>query len=144
MIRHISTGDKNLVSDYLANKLRIPFSEAQKKARKIIKSGLPSFLLESKDLQGICYVENRIVNDKKEKFVEILCDNWRLAEKYIKILRWSLNGDYFFLVPKHDWLNRTYNKNGIRFYKVDGSNNLYIGRFEKRTFVNFKAADNEE
>jgi hypothetical protein len=126
---------------YLAQKLNISLPEASIKAKQIIKSGLPSLIKESKELQGICWVESYIINDKKEKFVKILVNNWRLAENYIQILRWNLNGDYFFSVPKHDWLNRTLNKNGIRFYRVEGTNNLYIGRFEKRNFFNYKKED---
>ena len=143
MIRQISTGDKTSIAIYLASKLNIDLPEANIKARKIVKNGLPSFIKEGKDLLGICYVELRLVGNKKEKFVEILCDNWRLAESYLQVLRWNLNGDYQFSVPKHDWLNRTLNKNGIRFNKVDGLNNLYIGRFEKREFHSFKSEDLE-
>jgi hypothetical protein len=144
MIRQASTNDKTSIAVYLSKKLNISLKDANNKARKIIKSGLSAFILEGKDLLGICYVELRLVGNKKEKFVEILCDNWRLAESYIQILRWNLNGDYQFSVPKHDWLNRTLNKNGIRFNKIDGLNNLYIGRFEKREFHSFKSEDNEE
>jgi hypothetical protein len=144
VIRQITSKDSNEISLYLVSKLNIPFSEAEKKVRKIIKSGLPSFLLEAKDLQGICYVEHRIINDEKTKFVEILCDNWRLAEMYIKILRWNLNGIYWMSLPKHDFLNRTFNKNGLRFTKCDGNKNIYCYRFEKRNFVNFKSEDNDE
>ena len=141
MIRQISTGDKTSIAIYLAQKLNISLPDANIKVNKIIKSGLPAFMLEGKDLQGMCWVELRLIGEKKEKFVEILCNNWRLAESYIQVLRWNLNGDYFFSVPKHDWLNRTLNKNGIRFTKIDGLNNLYIGRFEKRTFYSFKSED---
>lgn len=144
MIRNITSSDKNSVSEYLIKKLNISPSDAEKKSRKIIKSGLPSFLLESSDLQGICYVETRIINGEKQKFVEILVNNWRLAETYIKILRWNLNGIYWFSLPKHDFLNRTYNKNGLRFTKCDGDKNIYCYRFEKRNFVNFKSEDNNE
>ena len=143
MIRQVSTKDKTTIGIYLSQKLNISITEGMVKARKIIKSGLPVFMLEGKDLQGICWVETRLVNNKKEKFVEILCNNWRLAESYLQVLRWTLNGDFFFSVPKHDWLNRTLNKNGIRFTKIDGLNNLYIGRFEKRNFFNYKSEDLE-
>ena len=143
MIRQVSTKDKTTIGIYLSQKLNISITEGMVKARKIIKSGLPVFMLEGKDLQGICWVETRLVNNKKEKFVEILCNNWRLAESYLQVLRWTLNGDFFFSVPKHDWLNRTLNKNGIRFTKIDGLNNLYIGRFEKREFHSFKSEDLE-
>jgi hypothetical protein len=144
MIRQISTQDKTSITIYLARKLNISLVDANIKTNKIIKSGLPAFILEDKDLEGICWVELRLIGLKKEKFIEILCNNWRLAESYIQVLRWNLNGDYFFSVPKHDWLNRTLNKNGIRFYKIDELNNLYIGRFEKRNFFNYKSDDNEE
>jgi len=122
----------------------MPLSDAVKKANKIIKSGLTNFIKEGKDLEGVCYVESKLVNDKKEKFIVILVNNWRLAESFIQCLRWELNGDYFLSVPKHDFLNRTYNKNGIRFLRVDGDNNLYISRFEKRFFQSYKAEDNED
>ena len=144
MIRNISTKDKINVSTYLASKLNLSFSEAEKKVRKIIKSGQPNFLLESKDLQGFCYVETRIINGEKLKFVEILCNNWRLAEMFIKILRWNLNGIYWLSLPKHDFLNRTFNKNGLRFVKCDGAKNIYCYRFEHHQFANFKSEDNEE
>ena len=63
---------------------------------------------------------------------------------YIKILRWNLKGIYWFSLTKHDFLNRTYNKNGLRFIKCDGDKNLYCYKFEKRQFANFKSEDNEE
>jgi hypothetical protein len=144
VIRQIITKDSNDVAIYLVSKLNISFPDAIKKVRKIVKSGLPSFLKEDRDLQGICYVESRIVNGEKLKFVEILCDNWRLAEMYIKILRWNLNGIYWFALPKRDFLNRTLNKAGIRYVRVDGDKNIYNFRFEKRSFSNFKSEDNEE
>jgi len=143
MIRQASTKDITSIAVYLSQKLNISLKDASIKARKIVKSGLPSFLKEGKDLEGICWVETRLVNEKKEKFIEIYVNNWRLAESFIQCLRWSLNGDYFLSVPKHDFLNRTYNKNGIRFLKVDGENNLYISRFEKRFFQSYKAEDYE-
>ena len=141
MIRKCIISDKSSIAIYLASKLNISIVESNRKAKKIIKSGLPAFILEGKDLQGLCWVESRLVGEKKEKFIEILCNNWRLGESYIQVLRWNLNGDYQFSVPKHDWLNRTLNKNGIRFNKIDGLNNLYIGRFEKREFHSFKSED---
>lgn len=144
MIRQISTKDRTSISLYLASKLNIALPEANRIANKIIKSGLPSFILESKDLQGLCYVENRKIGDKQEKFVEILVGNWRLAESFLQVLRWNLNGIYYFALPKHDMLNRTLNKNGMRFFKVDGDKNLYNYKFEKRYFQSYKAEDNEE
>jgi len=127
----------------LAQKLNISLPDANIKANKIIKSGLPAFLLEGKDLQGICYVELRLVGDKKEKFVEILCDNWRLAESYLQVLRWNLDGIYWFSLPKRDFLNRTYNKQGIRYMRCDGDKNIYCYKFEKRNFYSFKSEDVE-
>jgi hypothetical protein len=144
MIRQVSTQDKTSIGLYLSQKLNISIPEGMVKANKIIKSGLPAFMLEGKELQGVCWVESRLIGEKKEKFIEILCNNWRLAESYIQVLRWNLNGIYFLSVPKHDFLNRTYNKNGIRFMKVDGQNNLYCYKFEKRNFFNYKSEDNEE
>ena len=144
MIRLISTKDKTSIAIYLASKLNIDLPEANRRANKIIKSGLPSFILESKDLQGLCYVEKRQVGDKQEKFIEILVGNWRLAENFIQVLRWNLDGVYWFSLPKHDMLNRTYNKNGIRFFKCDGEKNTYCYKFEKRNFYSFKSEDNEE
>ena len=141
MIRKISNKDNVSIAVYLSKKLNLSLSDANIKANKIIKSGLPAFILEGKDIQGICWVENRLIDNKKEKFVEILVNHWRLAESYIQILRWNLNGDYFLLIPKYDTLNRTYNKNGIRFLKVEGQNNLYVARFEKRNFYSFKSED---
>lgn len=144
MIRQISTKDVTSLSVYLSQKLNVSLPDAKVKAKKIVKSGLPAFLLEGKDLQGVCWVESKSVGEKKEKFVEILCNNWRLAESYIQVLRWNLDGICWFSIPKHDWLNRTYNKNGIRFIKVDGDKNLYCYKFEKRNFFNYKSEDNEE
>ena len=143
MIRQISTKDKTSIAIYLAQKLNISLPDANIKANKIIKSGLPAFLLEGKDLQGICYVELRLVGDKKEKFVEILCDNWRLAESYLQVLRWNLDGIYWFSLPKRDFLNRTYNKQGIRYMRCDGDKNIYCYKFEKRNFYSFKSEDVE-
>ena len=141
MIRQISTGDKISIAIYLASKLNIDLPEANRRANKIIKSGLPSFILESKDLQGLCYVEKRQVGDKQEKFIEILVGNWRLAESFIQVLRWNLDGDYWFSLPRHDFLNRTFNKNGIRYVRVEGDRNIYCYRFEKRNFFNYKSED---
>ena len=141
MIRLISTKDKTSIAIYLASKLNIDLPEANRRANKIIKSGLPSFILESKDLQGLCYVEKRQVGDKQEKFIEILVGNWRLAESFIQMLRWNLDGDYWFSLPRHDFLNRTFNKNGIRYVRVEGDRNIYCYRFEKRNFFNYKSED---
>ena len=141
MIRLISTKDKISIAIYLASKLNIDLPEANRRANKIIKSGLPSFILESKDLQGLCYVEKRQVGDKQEKFIEILVGNWRLAESFIQMLRWNLDGDYWFSLPRHDFLNRTFNKNGIRYVRVEGDRNIYCYRFEKRNFFNYKSED---
>jgi DNA-binding XRE family transcriptional regulator len=143
MIRQASTKDKVSIAIYLAQKLNISLPDANRKANKIIKSGLPAFMLEGKDLQGICWVEFKLVGEKKEKFVEILCNNWRLAESYIQVLRWELDGIYWFSLPKRDFLNRTLNKAGIRFVKVDGDKNVYNYKFEKRNFFNYKSEDNE-
>jgi hypothetical protein len=143
MIRQISTKDKISLSVYLSSKLGISFSDATKKASKIIKSGFPNLMLESSDLQGVCWVETRIIADKKIKFVEMVVNNWRLAESFLQALRWKLCGEYWFSLPKHDFLNRTYNKQGIRFMKVDGQNNLYCYKFEKRNFFNYKREDEE-
>jgi hypothetical protein len=143
MIRQTSTKDKTSIAVYLSKKLNISLKDASIKARKIVKNGLPSFLKESKDLEGVCWVETRLVNEKKEKFVEILVDNWRLAESFIQCLRWSLDGICWFSLPRHDMLNRTLNKAGIRFVKVDGDKNVYIYKFEKRYFQSYKSEDNE-
>lgn len=144
MIRHCTTKDRTSIAVYLATKLKISLSEANSKAKRIVKNGMPSFLKEEKNLTGLCWVETRIVNDKKEKFVEILSDHWKLAESFLQCLRWALNGIYYFSLPRHDSLNRTYNKNGIRYLKVDGDRNIYVYKFEKREFRSFKEEDNEE
>lgn len=141
MIRQISTGDKTSVAIYLAQKLNISLPEANFKANKIIKSGQVSFLKEEKELSGLCYVESRLVNGVKTNFIEIIVNNWRLAESFLQCLRWSLNGIYWFSLPKHDFLNRTLNKSGIRFVKVDGDKNIYNYKFEKRDFFNYKSED---
>jgi hypothetical protein len=143
MIRPCSTKDKTSIAVYLASKLGISLSEATIKAKNIVKSGLPNFIKEEKNLTGLCYVEIRTINDKKEKFVEILSDNWRLAESFIQCLRWKLDGIFWFSLPKHDSLNRTYNKNSIRFVRVDGDKNIYNYKFEKREFRNYKSEDLE-
>lgn len=143
MIRHILPKDELSLTIYLMSKLGIQYKEANIKANKIIKSGFVSFLVDSKDLQGICWVEQRLIGDKKIKFVEILVNNWRLAESLFQVLKWNLNGEYWFSIPKHDFLNRTYNKNGIRFIKVDGNYNTYCYKFELRTFYNVKHEDDE-
>lgn len=128
---------------YLAQKLNISLPEASIKAKQIIKSGLPSLIKEAKDLSGVAWIEHRIVNDKKEKFIEILVNNWRLAEEFIQCLRWKLNGIYWFSLPRHDFLNRTFNKNGIRYIRVENDKNIYCYKFEKRNFYSFKSDDLE-
>jgi hypothetical protein len=144
MIRNCTTKDLSSISVYLAQKLNISLPEASIKTKKIIKSGLPSLIKESKDLTGIVWVESRIINDKKEKFIEIFVNNWRLAEDFIQCLRWKLDGVYWFSLPRHDFLNRTFNKNGIRFSRVEGDRNIYCYKFERRNFFNYKSEDNEE
>ena len=141
MIRPISTNDKVSIAIYLASKLNISLPEAKVKTNKILKGGLSAFILESKDLQGICYIEKRLIGEKQENFIEILVGNWRLAESFIQVLRWNLDGDYWFSLPRHDFLNRTFNKNGIRYVRVEGDRNIYCYRFEKRNFFNYKSED---
>jgi hypothetical protein len=144
MIRKITSSDKTSVASYLVSKLNMPLLEAIKKANKIIKSGRVSFLKEERDLSGLCYTESRVVNGVKTNFVEIIVNNWRLAEDFIQVLRWNLDGIYWFSLPRHDFLNRTLNKIGIRFVRVDGDRNVYCYKFEKRNFYSFKSEDNEE
>ena len=144
MIRRIVKSDKNSITEYLANKLHISLPEAMIKAKKIIKSGHISFLKDDKDVTGICYVEKRQLGDKQENFVEILTNHWRLAEAFIQCLRWQLNGICYFSLFKHDSLNRTLNKNGIRFLKCEGDRNIYWYKFEKINFQSFKIEDNED
>ncbi len=143
MIRYCTTKDLTSISMYLAQKLNISLPEASIKAKQIIKSGLPSLIKEAKDLSGVAWIEHRIVNDKKEKFIEILVNNWRLAEEFIQCLRWKLNGIYWFSLPRHDFLNRTFNKNGIRYIRVENDKNIYCYKFEKRNFYSFKSDDLE-
>jgi len=143
MIRNCTTKDLTSIAIYFSQKLNISLFEANIKAKKIIKSGLPSLIKESKDLVGIAWIESRIVNDKKEKYIEILVNNWRLAEDFIQSFRWQLNGIYWFSLPRHDFLNRTLNKAGIRFVKVDGDKNIYNYKFERRQFFNYKSEDND-
>jgi hypothetical protein len=141
MIRKISNKDNVSIAVYLSKKLNLSLTDANLKANKIIKSGLPAFILEGKDIQGICWVENKVIDNKKEKFVEILVNHWRLAENYIQILRWNLNGIYWFSLPKYDTLNRTFNKNGIRYIRCEGDKNIYCYKFELRHFTNYKNED---
>lgn len=129
------------VANYLSSKLNISYQDALAKANKIIKSGQISYLKEEKDLTGLCYTEIRLIDNKKVKYLEIFVNNWRLAEEFLKILRWNLNGDYTLSIPKHDSLNRTFNKNGIRYIRVDGDRNIYMCRFEKREFFTYKNED---
>lgn len=143
MIHHITNKDKVLVAEYLVKKLDIPFKDAIIKTQKIIKSGLPSYIKDEKNLSGVCWVEIRTVNNIKQKHVEILCDNWRLAELFLKVLKWDLNGDYCFSIPKHHFLNRTYNKQGLKFFKCNGNNNDYIMKYEKRNFYLIKSDDED-
>lgn len=143
MIRNITTKDKTSLAVYLSSKLNISLPDAKLKASKIVKNGQTSFLKEEKDLSGICYVENRLINDKKEKYVVILVNHWKLAESFIQCLRWKLDGIFWFELPKHDSLNRTFNKAGIRFVKIDGDRNLYNYKFDKRQFFSFKSEDIE-
>lgn len=144
MIRHATTKDITSIATFLSNKLNLSLNDAVKKAKKIVKNGLPSFLKEEKDLTGVCWVEKRVVNNVPQKFVEIHVKNWRLAEDFIQCLKWSLNGEYMFLIPRKDMLNRTYNKAGIKYLKIEGDNHLYSYVFQKREFKSFKSEDNEE
>ena len=144
MIRNISSKDKLVIADYLVSKKGISFLEANKIVKNILKGGRVSFIKENKECEGICYIYTKEINGEKLKFIEILVNNWRLAENYLQMLKWSLNGVYFFSLPKHDFLNRTYNKNNIKFLQVDGQNNIYSYKFEKRQFFNFKREDIED
>jgi hypothetical protein len=144
MIRNATTKDITSIATFLSNKLSLSLNDAVKKSRKIVKNYSPSFLKEEKDLSGVCWVENRIVNNVPQKFVEIHVKNWRLAEDFIQCLKWSLNGEYMFLIPRKDMLNRTYNKAGIKYLKIEGDNHLYSYRFEKREFRNYKSEDLED
>jgi len=144
MIRKTNAKDITSLSVYLSQKLGISISDAKKKASKIIKSGLPNFIKEEKDLSGVCFVETKIVNDVKKKFVYIYVNNWRLAENFLQCLRWTLSGEHMFLIPRRDMLNRTYNKAGIKYIKIEGDNHLYSYVFEKRNFTSYKSEDNEE
>jgi hypothetical protein len=141
MIRKATIKDITAIALFLSNKLNLPFKETVVKARKIVKSGSPNFLKEEKDLTGVCWVEKKIVNNAPQKFVEIHVTNWRLAEMFLQCLRWELNGDYYFLIPRRDMLNRTYNKNSIKFLKIEGDNHLYSYVFQKREFRSYKSED---
>jgi hypothetical protein len=141
MIRQLTIKDKTSLIVYLSAKLQLSFIEAEKKAVKIIKSGFPNLILDTRELQGVCWIESKEIDNKKIKFVNILVNNWRIAEAFIKVLRWRLNGEYWFSLPKHDFLNRTFNKNGIRFMNVDGDKNIYCFKFELRHFINYKSED---
>lgn len=143
MIRQAELRDKIMVTEYVVKKLNISMKEANSKISKQIKSGLPLFLKDEKDIRGICWVEKITINDKKVKKLSFLFDDWRLAEDMIKYLRWQLNGEYITDLPKHDTLNRTLNKNGFRFTHIADNKNHYIYRFEKRTFKNYKSEDYE-
>jgi hypothetical protein len=141
MIRKATIKDITAIALFLSNKLNLPFKETVVKARKIVKSGSPNFLKEEKDLTGVCWVEKKIVNNAPQKFVEIHVTNWRLAEMFLQCLRWELNGEYMFLIPRRDMLNRTYNKAGIKYLKIEGDNHLYVYKFEKREFRSYKSED---
>ena len=141
MIRNATTKDITSIATFLSNKLNLSLNDAVKKSRKIVKNGLPSFLKEEKDLSGVCWVEKRVVNNVPQKFVEIHVNHWKIAEDFIQCLKWSLNGEYMFLIPRKDMLNRTYNKAGIKYLKIEGDNHLYSYRFEKRIFRNYKSED---
>lgn len=144
MIRKISTKDITSIAIFLSNKLNLSLNDSLIKAKRIVKNGLPSFLKEEKDLTGVCFVETRLVNDVKKKFVEIHVKNWRLAEEFLQCLRWTLDGEYNFSIPRRDMLNRTYNKAGIKYIKIEGDNHLYSYTFQKREFRSYKSEDNEE
>lgn len=143
MIRRINSKDKNSLASYFSNKLNITIEDALVKTNKILKSNFTNFIKEERELFGVCWVETRLINDVKTKYIEILVNNWRLAEQFLQCLRWSLNGEHWFSLPKHDFLNRTLNKAGIRFIRVEGDRNIYCYRFEKRDFRNYKSDDIE-
>jgi hypothetical protein len=143
MIRKAITKDITSIAVFLSNKLNLSLKDSVIKAKRIVKSGLPSFLKEEKDLSGLCFVETKLVGDVKKKFVNIYVSNWRLAESFIQCLRWTLNGEHFFLIPRKDMLNRTYNKAGIKYLKIEGDNHLYSYVFEHRVFTSYKSEDIE-
>jgi len=143
MIRLITKQDKSSIIEYLSKKLVISEQQAALKTNKLINRGLPFFIKELKNIEGICWVEHLTIDEKKVRKLFFLVDNWRLAEDLIKLLRWNLNGDYVIEIPKHDFLNRTLNKNGFRFSHIKDNYNVYNYRFEKRTFHNSKLEDND-
>ena len=139
MIRQINKKDTLFISEYLSKKLSISNKEANSKISKLIKSGLPAFIKEGLYIDGICWVE---IDDKKVKRINFQVDNWKIAEDFIKVLKWNLNGDYIIELPKYDFLNKTLNKNGFKFFKVENNKNYYTYKFEKRVFYNTKSDDN--
>lgn len=141
MIRAIKRTDKSDIVQYLVKKLSISFEESEKKARKLLKLNNLCFIKESKNLEGICWVENILVADKKVKKLSFLVDNWKLADDFIKLLRWNLNGEYITEIPKHDFLNRTLSKNGFRFLRLENNKNVYNYRFDLKIFTNYKIDD---
>lgn len=143
MIRPFHKTDKIAIADYLSKKLNLSMSDANLEAHKILKSKTQGFIKEDINLEGLCWIDKKIINEKPVKRLTFLVNNWRLAEDFIKLLRWNLSGEYIVECPKHDFLNRTLTKNGFRFLRLEDNKNVYNFRFEKRSFTNYKSEDND-
>jgi len=142
MIRNIITKDKYNFLDYYSKQLNVSFKEAEIKFNKILKNSSAKLILVNKDVEGICWTEK---DDSKKKHLFLLVNHWKIAESFIQSLRWDLSGEYEINIPKYHFLNRTLNKNGFKFYKVDDKNNYYKYTFIKRILTNAKSeSDNDD
>lgn len=143
MIRPIKKSDKSSLCEYIKNKYSCTYTEAEKESRKLLKFSQKCYIKEDKDLYGVCWIEKCIFDKLPSKKINFLVDNWHLADDFIKILRWNLNGLYIIEVPQNHFLNKTLNKNGFRFIRLQNNKNLYHYKFELRKFTNYKLEDLE-
>lgn len=134
MIRSIKQKDKcDFITAYIYHNRCSP-DEAKLKFNHIIKSGLFNLILEDKNISNFCWLEHKVINDKKNKYLYFLVNHWKVAESFINMCRWNINGEIWVELPKHHFLNRTLNKQNFKFIKVENNKNIYNYTFIQRKF----------
>jgi hypothetical protein len=141
MIRNLQPKDELNFITYYSSKTNCSLKDAKYQFKQIIKSGLPALIKEESILTGVCWIENRIVEEKKIKHLNFLVNNWRLAEAFLQVLRLNYNGKVIVELDKRHFLNRTLNKHHFNFLKLDNDKNIFEYKFEKRAI--FTKSDDE-
>lgn len=134
MIRSVKSKDMSSFITTYSYHNHCSYLESKSKFNTLIKSGLFALVLEDKSVDNFCWVENKIVNEKKIKYLYFLVNHWKVAESFINMCRWNINGEIWVELPKHHFLNRTLNKQNFKFIKVEDNKNIYNYTFIQRKF----------